>query len=461
MKRGGRAQFFARPEARRRAHRRVAMATLAVLWAVALISLILVGVQGTAFRHASAGREAVARTRAYWAARAGIEVQIAKMTAATLSPDTSSAFTLRDDLVIASKGEFDRWSYVIRHTDDNRAMVDGPLDAHTRLNVNLVQVEDLMLLDSMDEATASEIVSWRSPENESVSLLPGAYESLKYPYKPRRNAVRSLKELRLVSGMNPELLFGEDSNANNLLDPGEDDAGMSMPEDNADGTLEQGWSRYLTAASEPGTLGGYGLSGRKRIDLRSATPSEVAARLKVDQSQAQVMIDHANNGGSMSEFLTTTLSAMASTNTSSSTTATRLDGGNAVAELTRDQLKALFDEASTGEEEGYPRAGRLNINTVSREVLERLSALDPDLADTLISERDARSGGFVSVTDLLDVPGMSNDQLAELLDIMTVQSQVYVLTVRGRDAATGIEVEIVATVDRSTIPVLIRDLVVR
>ena len=38
---------------------------------------------------------------------------------------------------------------------------------------------------------------------------------------------------------------------------------------------------------------------------------------------------------------------------------------------------------------------------------------------------------------------------------------MYVVTSRGRDARTGLEVEIVATLDRSSLPVVISAMVVR
>jgi hypothetical protein len=38
---------------------------------------------------------------------------------------------------------------------------------------------------------------------------------------------------------------------------------------------------------------------------------------------------------------------------------------------------------------------------------------------------------------------------------------VYIVTSRGRDELTGLEVEIVATLDRSTLPVVLREVMVR
>lgn len=452
------------PSARLFASRQRALATLAVLWAVALVSIVLVAVQAGSFRESAAGREAVARTRAYWAARAGVESQIAKLTLSTLSPDPSSAFTLKEDLAAASRGSLERSTYLIQHTDENQTQIDGPLDAHSKLNVNLMNDEDLLTLDAMDEGVASSIVGWVTPEapdpvTGEAAAPGGAYESLRYPYSPRQSPVRSLKELELVTGLTPLLLRGEDANYNGLLDPGEDDADLSLPTDNADTRLDQGWSRYITASSEQAQGPGYGLSGRLRLDLRTASSSDVVARFKVDQSQAQAMVDHAaTDGAALEDFLTTELSALAAAGASG---ATRLDGGQTVGSLTNEQFKLILDEGAITQATPIYRSGKININTVSRQAMERFTQIDSDLADTLISERDARSGGFVSLADLLTLPSVGRDRLAQLMPLVDVSSNVYVVVSRGRDSATGVEVEIVATLDRSSIPVVIRDLVVR
>ena len=111
-----------------------------------------------------------------------------------------------------------------------------------------------------------------------------------------------------------------------------------------------------------------------------------------------------------------------------------------------------MDEAAAG-----PFPGKLNINTCPAEVLQYLPGMDPGLADSIIFEREARTGGFTSIVDLLAVPAMSRNTLAGLASLIDVRSNVYTVTSRGRDAATGLEVEISATVDRSSLPVVIKD----
>jgi hypothetical protein len=130
--------------------------------------------------------------------------------------------------------------------------------------------------------------------------------------------------------------------------------------------------------------------------------------------------------------------------------------------LTNEQLALLLDECSIGPPaRGVWIPGKLNINTCPSEVLEYLPEMDAVLADSIILERSSRPNGFTSIVDLLEVPGMNRRRLSTLYQYLTVRSNVYIVAVRGRDARTGIETEIVATIDRSTVPVVIQELLVR
>jgi DNA uptake protein ComE-like DNA-binding protein len=437
--------------------RRKAFATFLVLWAIALAAIILASLQSVSHRQAAAGRMAVARVRAYWAARGAIEAQIAVLTSNTLSPDTGSALTITEDLAVAGRGELKGATFLVEHAEYPNFR-DGAMDAHSKLNINTMSKDSMLLLPDMDEATADAITDWidDDDEPEEFGAEEGQYTSQKYPYKPRNAPLRSLRELELIIGVNPEYVRGEDWNLNGLLDPNEDDGNLSWPNDNADGKLDAGWSQYLTAISDSGVGPGYGPSGEPRLDLATATSEDVAKRLKVDTAQADAIVDHVANGGTLSDFLESELSTLATGAT------TQLNGQRpAVSDLTTDQLAALLDETHIPDDNPGPRSGKLNINTVDQDSLQYLAELTSGVADAIITERNARSGGFTSLTDLLEVPSVSRELLAQLYPYIDVRSQVYIATARGRDEASGLEVEIQAVLDRSTIPVVIRDLTFR
>jgi DNA uptake protein ComE-like DNA-binding protein len=434
-----------------------AFATILTLWTLGMLALVLAVTQSAAFKQSAAGREALGRVRAHWAARAGVETQIARLTAQTLTPDTSSAFALSTDLAAYADADLGDASFDIQHSDGVQTL-PGPLDAHSRLNVNNLSVDDLMLLDSMDESVASSIINWIYGVDETApaGADESAYTGLRYPYAPRGNSVRSLRELELVQFVDPVLLRGEDANYNDRLDPGEDE--------NADGALTPGWSQYLTAVSENSSEG-LSATGITRLDLRTASVEEIASRLRVERNQAQAISDYASDNASTAE-----LAALVGTNLSTLAPPAAPGGAGArflaptptVPNLSDDQLRLLLDEATVGEQSRIgPRRGRVNINTARRETLERLAEIEPQLLDAILAQRDSRADGFTSLVDLLAVEGMSRQRLAELMPLIDVRSSVFIVTSRGVDRATGLSVEITAVLDRSSIPVVIKDLIVR
>lgn len=434
-----------------------AFATFLVLWAIALAAIILASLQAVSHRQAVTGRLAVARIRAYWAARGAIEAQIAALTANTLDPDVGSALTINADLAAAARGSLYQATYVVEHGDDPN-VVDGALDAHAKLNINIMSKDSMLLLPDMDDGTADAITDWidDDDEPEEYGAEEGQYTSLKYPYRPRNAPMRSLRELELVIGVQAEYVRGEDWNLNGILDPNEDDGDLSWPPDNADGRLDAGWSEHITAYSDNGVGPGYGPSGEPRLDLATASAEDVAKRLTIDTTQAQAIVDYVSGGGSMADFIESGLSTLAAGAT------TLLTGQQStVADLSDDQLSALLDETYIPDDSPGPRSGKLNINTVNETTLEYLAEMSSGVADAIITDRNARSGGFTRLVDLLEVPSVSRELLAELYPYIDVRSQIYVATARGRDEASGLEVQIQAVLDRSTIPVVIRDLTVK
>lgn len=433
---------------------RRAVTTFIVLWTIAVAAVLLAALQSAAWRGAAAGREAVARTRAKWAARAGVESQIAALTFCTINPDPNSAFAVRDELARAASGNLGGAAFTVAH-DTRTGRVEGAADAHAKLNINILSRDSMLLLPYMDETIADSILDWIDDDDEPNDLGAelGQYLSLKHGYMPRNAPLRSLGELELVLGVRPEYVRGEDWNQNNLLDPNEDDGNLTWPPDNLDGKLDGEWSRLLTAVSEDGGLAASGLA---RLDLTLAEVEEIQKRLQVDAQQAQAIADAALTVTSLADFIRSPLRDLVPQG------ATLLSGRrtSTLQNLTNDQLALLLDETTLGDPIP-PRSGKLNINTCDDEVIEYLAEISPGVADALILERNARAGGFSNLIDLLNVPAITNEVLASLYDLIDVRSNVYVVTSRGRDEGTGVEVEIVATIDRSTLPIVVRDIVIR
>lgn len=427
-----------------------AFATFLVLWVVAVGGVIIAGMQAGAFERATGGREAMALVRARWAARAGIEASIARLAQDVVNPHPSDAFALFDDLEEVAEGQLDGAAWTIENQVKGRRLA-GPADAHAKLNMNAMTEQDWQSLDFMTADIVQRILDWADEDDDTrpQGAELGAYQSR--GYEPRNGPFVTIDELELVSGADAYFVREEDWNLNGVLDPEEDDgASRGYRRNNGNGQLEAGWSAHITPISFDDVLG---LSGEPRLELAlGADAGELARRTGMSAEQAQVVVDYAvNPGASMSQIIETALNQLPSV--------TGQPINRNVAPLTAEQLGALLDEAVM-ELPPEPAPGKVNINTVDEDTITwHMPRINAFVADSLMAERRARQQGFAGWADLLDVPGFSRQRLAELYDVVTIRSNTFVITCRGRDVRTGIEVEMIATVDRSTLPITIWDLI--
>lgn len=442
-----------------RAGQRRGFATVMVFAIIIIASVIVTVLQASALGQATLGREALARTRANWAARAGLENTIARLEYDTQNDDRSSAYAVTDDMAAVAAGNLDGASFEVLH-DEGGEVVSGPADAHAKININTMTKDQLLALEPfMAEDTADSILDWIDADDDVRPLGAelGYYQSLPFAYQPRNGAMRSMAELELVAGVDPRDVRGEDWNLNGVLDANENDGNASYPGDNADGVLDAGWSGLLTAVSREGTVAA---SGEARLDLKTAEEAALATRLGVSRDQAKAIVDYVAEvpGASMTSFILNNLNTLAQ---AADARRGQAGGGRTssrgfVPALSNAQLGALLEEATIGPAVAGP--GKLNINTCTAQVLQYVPQIDPETADAIIAARSGLSNGFVSLGDLLNVQGIGRPQLAQMYNLLCVRSNVYVVTSRGRDERTGIEVEIVATIDRSTIPVVIQEI---
>jgi DNA uptake protein ComE-like DNA-binding protein len=422
---------------------------LLVLWVAAIAAVIVSAVLGHAYAQAVAGREAVARIRAQWAARAGVELALCRAEFEGQNPDTSNAYSLFDDLASRGDGRLADSAYRLAYSDPRGTHL-GVQDAHAKLNLNLMSAAQLAAIPEMPEDGADSIQDWRDSDDDTRPL--GAersyYESQRFPIRIRNGNFRNIAELELVVGMTPQLVRGEDWNLNGRLDPNEDDGDASWPPDNADGLLQGGFSGLLTVSSVDG---GLAASGQTRLDLSTASPAQIAQRTGVDSTQAAGISAYGqSSGATMISFIQRDLRQLAQ--------AGGYANANSVRALSREQMAAVYDECTIGAAATAGSPGKLNINTCEAETLQYIPELTPALADAIILERSSRPDGFHSIVDLLDVPSMTRQRLSRIAGILDVKSNAIIVSSRGRDAKTGIEVEIVATIDRSTLPATITEI---
>ena len=432
-------------------HRRRGSVVFIVLWTIAIAALATAATQLHAFRQAAFGRDATERMQARWAARGGIEASIMAMVnnAENPYPDDMKAVVI--DLELAHVGSFPGASYSIKHTREGETWL-GPLDESAKLNVNIANQGLLMILEDMTFDVADAIVDWVDADNDpgAFGVEEDYYISLTPPLRPRNGRVRGLAELELIAGVYPNQFRGEDWNLNSRLDPNENDANHAIPFDQPDGLLDAGWSEFLTTYS---IEGGPTNSGKPRAWLRAADPVELAEQLEITEAQAGSLIYYGRNPENTLEGLwSTPINQVGVDGTAGAAVI------NAAAEpFTEEEIRWIMQEVTIADPlDRTP--GRMNINTVSprflRDLLEMMGA-DPFLADEIVYLRETSATGISHMRDLLELPDLDESLLDQLSTLFTTNTAVFSVVSRGISAVSGLEVEITAVVDRSTLPIRI------
>ncbi len=451
-----------------------------VIWAVAIGAAIVAGLQILSFRAAVLGNDALARVQARWAARAGVETMIAIMEYHTENPDPEDALALFLELEDNSYGELETGSFDIRHFMDGKEWA-GPLDEHSKANINLISSMELMNIHDMTPDVAAAIVDWRDGNEEAgmMGAEKSYYQNRGLSYEPRNANFRNFAELELVAGVWPEYTRGEDWNLNGRIDSNEDDGDQTWPDDKADGILDCGWSGMLTATSRSAPLA---LSGEPRLNLATATSEEIIERLEVTAAQASALMAFARTQNARLEQLLvtplSTLSQSAGSGSSGGGTGGATGTGSGAGAATGGRTgrssggrtsgtggavqsgPGNLDSAAIGKvlnectlkDFTRPEPGKMNINTVSGEVLKEIFDLNPKIVDSLVSRRDAKVTGLTSLAAVLEIPGMTPQIVSSLAKHLDVQSFVFTITSHGRSVIVGGESEMIVTVDRSTLP---------
>jgi type II secretory pathway component PulK len=140
------------------------------------------------------------------------------------------------------------------------------VDEASKINLNntkLYQSPDttsnyMQNLPNMTAQLVGAIYDWTGTNtNPSMNgAKSSTYESLNPPYVCKMTNFDTIGELRMVYGMNLDLLYGEDANLNGALDPNENDGMTLPPTDNNNGMLDPGILEYVTIyTQEPTNFG--------------------------------------------------------------------------------------------------------------------------------------------------------------------------------------------------------------
>jgi competence ComEA-like helix-hairpin-helix protein len=321
-------------------------------------------------------------------------------------------------------------------TADGSAFVYGVSDEESRLNINIVSLNQLTnnsALKGMTADIAASIVAWRGPKTQ---VVPGGaqtdyYMSLKPPYLARNGPFQTVRELLMVRGVTRQRLLGNDRNQNGFLDSeDEEEAGARQRPAPRNGAAEAGWSALLTVTD---TDKNVGANGQDRINVQTADETTLTSIQGLTGTMAQAIISYRGQHQfqTIADLLDVTPQQNRSGPNANAGAGTSSSSGNVISE---ELFSQIADEVTVSSESDL--TGLININTASASVLDCLPGMTPDLAQAIVNHRQS-NGFFASVAGLLKVEGMTRDILKQILPLITARSETYRIICEGKIDSTG------------------------
>ena len=432
--------------------RQEASILVGLLWCLALLSVLAVGVLHTARMDLLVGKNFGDRIQAHYLALAGVEK--ARALLYQNAQDRSRSRTSHDNKLYDNAGEFrdialGRGVYrVIRRArpDEGGGIVYGVSDEESRLNLNTATTDELNLLPNMTPDVLAAIDGWRGGNTLTTAVAENDYYgSQRPPSQPRLGAFETVRELLMVRGVTPQLVYGRDVHLNELLDvAGEKGEDFATPRSVDPDDL--GWANLLTVNS---SVNNVNAAGEDRVNVQTADQRALTALQGVTAPIAQAIINYRgqNQLQSIADLLDVT--AGQNQNQNQNQGARRPQGGNTgnapsgPRAVSPEIFADIADDVTVSSDTAL--AGAVNLNTAGLEVLICLPGLDRQLAQAIISQRQS-NGFFTGLGDLLKVQGMTPDILKQIAPLVTTRSETYRILSEGRVTSTGARQRIQAVV---------------
>ena len=423
-----------------------------LLWCLALLALVVVGVLHTARMDLLTGKNFSDNIQAHYLALAGIEKAKAllyKNASERSRSGKNHTGEFYDNAQQFREVEFGRGTYsVIRRgrQDEGGGVIYGISDEESRLNVNTAEADALQKISGIGVEAASAIRGWRGQGNTVVETE--YYLSQRPPCKPRGGPFQTIRELLMVRGVSSDLLLGQDAHQNGLLDAMDDGNGGSTKFQSSISTSDLGWAGALTVDS---AVKNVNAAGESRVNVQSADESALSAVHGITreiardivayrgQHQLQSIVDlldvtppqnNNNNGNRNSQGSRNRQNG--NSNNNSAPDAGSGSSGQKV--ISSDLFAEIADDVTVASDETI--SGVVNVNTASAEVLVCLPGIDRELAQAIISYRSS-SGFFGNVASVLKVDGMASQIFKQLVPLVTVRAETFRILGEGRVKSTG------------------------
>ena len=283
---------------------------------------------------------------------------------------------------------------------DQQTALDEPwfgfVDEASKLNLNTATLTMLEALPRMTPELAAAIIDWRDSNSDLTDggAEDETYQRLNPPYRCKNAPFESIDELRLVHGMDSEILYGDDANMNGALDPNENDGDNSAPNDDRNGILDPGLLEYVTVWSREST------TGRTNVNDRTGLAIVLGDALGTSRAN-QILAQLAGSGGGGPGGGGT-----------GQTTYTNDVQFYLASRMTRNEFDQVAEQLVAAPIGTNYIQGLVNVNTASEAVLQCIPGIGTQYSSTMVAYRLGNTDNLKSIAWLVEVIGSEAAQQA-------------------------------------------------
>ena len=348
-------------------HRTDGTILIVTIWVVLVLAGLALVFARSIRVAAIVGANHVASLEAECIANGASEYVMAKLASSTEEETSVLMESQPYEAMQIGKGYF----WVLRsNLEDEREFNYGLTDESGKINLNSASEEMLLRLPGMTAELAASIIDWRDEDSE---ISPGGAEDeyyllLSQPYNCKNSPLETVNEILLIKGASEEILYGEDTNLNSILDDHENDGDLRDPPDNRNGQLDSGFYDYVTVYSVEINLDS---EGNQRINIndvqaRADLHSELQKIVKEERAlEIMSLVPTRPSFANVLDFYFTT-------------------------NLKPEEFSQIVDRLTTSDEETFP--GLVNVNTAPKAVLLCLPGLEESDVEALLSRRNSDRG---------------------------------------------------------------------
>jgi DNA uptake protein ComE-like DNA-binding protein len=273
------------------------------------------------------------------------------------------------------------------------------VDEASKLNLNTVTSAMLQALPipDMTPEFADAIVAWRSANSQNAAIAENYYSQLTPPRHNKGSGYETVDELRLINGAMLDVILGEDTNRNGVLDANEDDAEASAPRDDQNGQLLAGLFEYVTVySSVPATSA----SGSRRINVTTLTTQQARQQLQARLTQRGISAQRAAQLMARIPFNPT--------NPNQNQALTSVADFMVTTRMTAEEWVLVHTDLTATTASNGIAQGLVNVNTASVAVLSAIPGIGPENAEALVAFRAANPDQLTTFAWLTQVLSAGN-----------------------------------------------------